>query len=796
MATLRPFPERLTAITPIGVWQRILGMATLTRYDLEDTMISVFDAYDSLDIPLAEPFDCDGPKASVLYAQTRVYPTKLALTRVSKRFRELSTPYLYECLICDRPTWWTKLVLTLRDTGWGKYTRRVEFHLGDRDVGADVFLVLACLLACPNVRVVNGFNLARLLTVFPPSFTYHISHLHTSFAEALAVFNQHPQIASSLRTMELYGEDKKPLPLVDSTRVPLHFPQLVSLTVELEENQNEDLQLFQWWTMPFLQAFLVKFRKMQPSDFESPLFYGCFDVFGHTLTLLSIQCDHRYSELPSFMLNNILDLCPGLVGLVLDMTLTPWNLRPGRVAHPQISLIALAHFTVAGACLPTTTGRVYESVLKLMNRFYFPNLIHVRVLAPEAVMTFMNVEQMKEMSKGILWLKAWRDHLLRFGTRFENCLGADFFNSRGSSVLPPEKSDIRCSSVCNLFKQGYSRYVVHRLPVDCTGGKRFDRDTTWTTPSPTIVTGSFQVITISALNSYKISEISSETPKRNPLRKTPTSPGDCGLTSPHPKGHSEVSGTTSRPLGTPITSRYFSSSPSLPRSTPRLQPTVEPLLQGLNHDEALAGNYIISNDMFATKQEVADVSRSFTAATVTEVPNTHRRKRRRIENNSPRPQFQLVTVKTNMDRGIPMNLRLLLVRPFLVQGKAALPILAQIRERWPTMEALSTASFQSLKALLQPLGLSTKRAHRLITFAQTWLSDPPTQDHLRPSRVSVTRGESKYPPTAVSHLPGMGRYALDSYRIFCAKTVGDTEWRNVMPLDKELRVYLRWKWAL
>ncbi|KAG8772216.1 hypothetical protein FRC15_002892 [Serendipita sp. 397] len=221
--------------------------------------------------------------------------------------------------------------------------------------------------------------------------------------------------------------------------------------------------------------------------------------------------------------------------------------------------------------------------------------------------------------------------------------------------------------------------------------------------------------------------------------------------------------------------------------------------------------------MFATKQEVADVSRSFTAATVTEVPNTHRRKRRRIENNSPRPQFQLVTVKTNMDRGIPMNLRLLLVRPFLVQavlfhrpcwllistillnvttGKAALPILAQIRERWPTMEALSTASFQSLKALLQPLGLSTKRAHRLITFAQTWLSDPPTQDHLRPSRVSVTRGESKYPPTAVSHLPGMGRYALDSYRIFCAKTVGDTEWRNVMPLDKELRVYLRWKWAL
>lgn len=423
--------ERLTGSTPIQVWQRILGWATLTRYDIDDTMISVFDAYDPLDIVHADAFDCDGPKASVLNAQMRIYPTKLALTKVSKKFREIATPYLYECLICDRPTWWTRLVLTLRDTGWGKYTRRVEFLLGEREVGADVFLVLACLLACPNVRIVHGFNLARLMTVLPTTFTYNISHLHTSFAEAFAVCRQHPQITASLRTLELYGEDKKPLPLIQSTVAELHFPQLVSITLDFVENQNKDLQLFRTWKMPFLQALIMRFAKMESTDFEDPLFCGILNHVGQNLTLLSIQCETRYQNVPPYTLNRILDLCPGLVGLVIDISMNPWTLRAGQVAHQNIGLIGLAHFTVSGACVPATTGRIYESVLKLMNRFYFPNLVHVRILAPEAVMTLMNVERMKEMGKGMLWLKAWRDHLLKFGTKLENCLGVDFFNARG-----------------------------------------------------------------------------------------------------------------------------------------------------------------------------------------------------------------------------------------------------------------------------------------------------------------------------------------------------------------------------
>jgi methyl-CpG-binding domain protein 4 len=43
------------------------------------------------------------------------------------------------------------------------------------------------------------------------------------------------------------------------------------------------------------------------------------------------------------------------------------------------------------------------------------------------------------------------------------------------------------------------------------------------------------------------------------------------------------------------------------------------------------------------------------------------------------------------------------------------------------------------------------------------------------------------PLTPVSHLPGSGPYALDSYRIYCG---GPGAWRTVMPRDKELVRYI------
>jgi hypothetical protein len=52
----------------------------------------------------------------------------------------------------------------------------------------------------------------------------------------------------------------------------------------------------------------------------------------------------------------------------------------------------------------------------------------------------------------------------------------------------------------------------------------------------------------------------------------------------------------------------------------------------------------------------------------------------------------------------------------------------------------------------------------------------------------------------IAHLPGMGPYALDSYRIFYRDRLreintGEPEWKRVVPLDKDLKPYLKWRWA-
>lgn len=67
----------------------------------------------------------------------------------------------------------------------------------------------------------------------------------------------------------------------------------------------------------------------------------------------------------------------------------------------------------------------------------------------------------------------------------------------------------------------------------------------------------------------------------------------------------------------------------------------------------------------------------------------------------------------------------------------------------------------------------------------------------------------------VAHIPGLGAYALDSWRIFCRdvlrglaadfnggkmsaggdeETGFEPEWKRVRPRDKELRAFLAWMW--
>ncbi|KAF2279787.1 DNA glycosylase, partial [Westerdykella ornata] len=150
------------------------------------------------------------------------------------------------------------------------------------------------------------------------------------------------------------------------------------------------------------------------------------------------------------------------------------------------------------------------------------------------------------------------------------------------------------------------------------------------------------------------------------------------------------------------------------------------------------------------------------------------------------------------------------------RGKAGRPVLFELLTLYPTPEKLAQADPHNLLPVIGKLGLQKIRSERLVKMAKVWVRSPP-----HPSR---RYGKRNYPQKGdnidtrdgelldvddirsgweIAHLPGVGAYALDSYRIFYRDTLrgiepGDghePEWKRVLPLDKDLRPYLVWKWA-
>ena len=172
--------------------------------------------------------------------------------------------------------------------------------------------------------------------------------------------------------------------------------------------------------------------------------------------------------------------------------------------------------------------------------------------------------------------------------------------------------------------------------------------------------------------------------------------------------------------------------------------------------------------------------------------------------------------------------RLLIAVTFLnkTRGKVALPVCYQLFERYPTPEDLANAIPEELAALIGGLGLQNLRGKRMIKLAQMWVEKPPQkgQRYRRlhyPKKndgkdIKFNESISDDDPRVgweIAHLPGTGAYAIDSWRIFCRDELRglptglpknlspetiegelQKEWTRVLPLDKELRAYLRWRW--
>ena len=195
--------------------------------------------------------------------------------------------------------------------------------------------------------------------------------------------------------------------------------------------------------------------------------------------------------------------------------------------------------------------------------------------------------------------------------------------------------------------------------------------------------------------------------------------------------------------------------------------------------------------------------------------------------------------------------RLLIATIFLnkTPGARAMPVLFDLMASYPTPTALAAARVEDITAVIQKLGFQNQRARKIVALARVWVKCPPRRGRRYAKRDYPRKGdgrgigvdevlddEDERVAWEIGHLPGLGAYAHDSWRMFCrdqlrgvamgwngcdsdcvservdvrtqlgvrstAHSDGDDdgvnvfepEWKRVQPLDKELRAWMTWMW--
>ena len=168
--------------------------------------------------------------------------------------------------------------------------------------------------------------------------------------------------------------------------------------------------------------------------------------------------------------------------------------------------------------------------------------------------------------------------------------------------------------------------------------------------------------------------------------------------------------------------------------------------------------------------------------------------------------------------------RLLLATIFLnkTPGQRAMPVFFKLMEKYPTPEKLAEAEQADVTAIIQQLGFQNQRARKCIAMSKKWVEAPPVEgrrwrkpgypmkgDGKNIKADEVVGDEDERVAWEISHLPGLGPYSHDSWRMFCrdelrnlatayngegAKEDFEPEWKRVLPADKELRAWMTWMW--
>lgn len=170
--------------------------------------------------------------------------------------------------------------------------------------------------------------------------------------------------------------------------------------------------------------------------------------------------------------------------------------------------------------------------------------------------------------------------------------------------------------------------------------------------------------------------------------------------------------------------------------------------------------------------------------------------------------------------------RLLIATIFLnkTPGERAMPIFYQLMSRYPTPVDLAAAEVSDITNIIYVLGFQNQRARKCVEMAKVWLERPPECGKRYRKLNYPNKGDGRDvkdtdvidendPRVAweIAHLPGLGPYSHDSWRMFCRDELRglssswngedahdpdnfEPEWKRVLPLDKELRAYLSWVW--
>lgn len=194
----------------------------------------------------------------------------------------------------------------------------------------------------------------------------------------------------------------------------------------------------------------------------------------------------------------------------------------------------------------------------------------------------------------------------------------------------------------------------------------------------------------------------------------------------------------------------------------------------------------------------------------------------------PFPPLQSTSFGLVQERLSHDPFRLLIAVIFLnkTRGSVALPVFYELMERYPTPADLAAANQEDVVQIFQHLGLQNQRAKKCINLAKAWLERPPEKGKryrvihypkrddgkdVRPDE--ILGEEDERVAWEIGQLPGIGVYAIDSWRIFCRDELRglptglpkeltpeakeedlQKEWTRVLAGDKELRAYLRWRW--